>query len=151
MFENINLQKNNRYSLHTLNGCQHPDGSSSSSIESGSVLSTDCFNATAGNEGCVVQDSSVNSFGDGFNNNGGGVFATLWDNTGIKIWFFERSQVPSDASGQNPNPANWGTPAAFYPESSCDTSTFFATQPITIVRIFLNATDLIYLIIAIAN
>ena len=86
--ENVNLRTNNQYSLHTTQGCQHPANSSSSSnnnpTESGTLISTDCFNATANNEGCVVQDASTNSFGAGFNDNGGGVYAMLWDATGME-------------------------------------------------------------------
>ncbi|THH07641.1 hypothetical protein EW145_g3245 [Phellinidium pouzarii] len=125
MFENVNQATNNRYTLHTTDGCTHPDNSSSSSIETGTVISTDCFNATADNQGCSVQDPSTSSYGAGFASNGGGVYAMLWDDD-ISVWFFSRSSIPTDIA--SPNPDNWGTPTAFWPKSSCDASKFFKDQ-----------------------
>ncbi|KAK7035349.1 hypothetical protein VNI00_011880 [Paramarasmius palmivorus] len=81
--------------------------------------------------GCVVRDASDASFGTGFSNAGGGVFATLWDASGISMWFFQRSQVPSGID-TNPNPSSFGTPAAFYPASGCDPATVFGPQIITL-------------------
>ncbi|KAI5115196.1 hypothetical protein M0805_000710 [Coniferiporia weirii] len=128
VFENVNLATNNRYTLHTTDGCKHPDNSSStSSIETGTVLSTDCFNATAENEGCSVQDPSTTSYGADFASNGGGVFAMLWNGDGIKTWFFNRSSIPGDIDNK-PNPDDWTTPTAFWPTSSCDASKFFSDQ-----------------------
>jgi len=143
--EQVNLQTNNRYTLHTLDGCMHPDALSSAGIETGAVISTDCFNQTNGDEGCIVQDPSANSFGAGFASNGGGVFAMLWDDTGIKFWFFNRSSIPTDLPTASPNPSSWTTPTAFFPSSSCDTAQFFGPQTLifdtTICGNFAGAAD----------
>lgn len=112
----------------------HPDNASSVGLETGNLVSTDCYNVTNGNSGCVVADSSTNSYGAPFASNGGGVFATLWTDDGISIWFFERGNIPADVPTDSPDPSGWGTPAAFYPSSTCDMQTYFAPQNLVIVR-----------------
>ena len=114
-------------SLHTSNGCKHPDSTSSSSIETGQAISTDCFNQTNGNQGCIVQTPG-NSYGKSFASSGGGVYALNWNSSGIYIWFFPRDSIPSDLHDSTPDLDGWGLPAAAYPTSSCDMSKFFRPQ-----------------------
>lgn len=148
------MQKTNRISLHTLDGCDHPPANTSPSIETGNLISTDCFNQTNFNQGCIVevegnsvrrflihsgQRSSlligafaINQYGQAFAQNGGGVYATLWDTTGISVWFFPRQSIPADLPTDTPNPAGWGLPTAFYPQTACDFSKFFTPQTVII-------------------
>ncbi|THU98972.1 hypothetical protein K435DRAFT_513777 [Dendrothele bispora CBS 962.96] len=130
--ENVNQATKNQYSLHagsTSGTCMAAQTSNQTGTTTSSNCTVDPLNNQ--NTGCVTQDASDNSFGSGFINNGGGVYATLWDENGVAMWFFERSQVPSDI-GTNPNPSSWSTPAAFYPASGCNPSTIFGPQIITL-------------------
>lgn len=129
----------------------HPD-SINAAAETGTLVFPDCFvNSTNGNTGCLVRENKPNSFGSGFASAGGGkhgmvlpfssgcthdsvgVYAMLWDTTGIKIWFFGRASIPSDLPTSNPNPSSWSTPSAFYPSTSCDFNTFFQPQTMILV------------------
>jgi hypothetical protein len=136
--ENVNLATNNQYSLHTVQGCQHPSAADSTNIETGTLVQADCFNQTNGNTGCLVKDASADSFGAGFAAQGGGAFAVQWDDTGIFIYFFNRSAIPADLSTSNPDPTGWGLPSAAYPSSSCNTSQFFSPQTLIIVRVSMS-------------
>jgi hypothetical protein len=51
----------------------------------GTILGVDCNAAINFNAGCGVLDSDPRSYGSGLNQNGGGVYATLWDDSGVRI------------------------------------------------------------------
>lgn len=72
-------QQYNQLSLHTAGTCTQP----SSVTQTGRQGSTDCAVGTS-NTGCTVQTTDTNSFGTGFNSNGGGVYALEFANSGIK-------------------------------------------------------------------
>lgn len=82
-----------------------------------------------GNQGCGVQAGGGNSFGDGFNNANGGVYAMEWTSSAINIWFFSRNNVPSGISGSAPNPSTWGNPtASFQGGSACNIDDHFTNN-----------------------
>jgi hypothetical protein len=84
--EGVNLNGNNRYTLHTGDGvCAiHADGSL------GSPLGTNCQTTDNGQientVGCGVQSGIANNFGDAFNNNGGGMYVMEWTSSFMKFW-----------------------------------------------------------------
>lgn len=121
----------NSISLHTLNGCRHPDHDVSPSIETGDLIQTDCFNQTNFNQGCIV-DVPGPSYGQPFAESGGGVYALNWNDTGMYVWFFPRGSIPADLPTDTPNPDGWGLPTAAYPATSCDFNTFFRPQTLII-------------------
>ena len=49
----------------------------------------------------------------------------LWDDGGIKAWFFPRTSVPEDITKSKPQPSGWGKPVASLPTSTCQTSNYF--------------------------
>ena len=61
--------------LHTLPGCNH----SAAQGQKGVAVEPDCSTPS----GCVVREVTPNSYGTGFNDAGGGVWATQFDVTGI--------------------------------------------------------------------
>jgi hypothetical protein len=58
--------------------------------------------------GCGVQLNSQSSFGQGFNTNGGGIYATELTSDGfITIWFFQKDTEPQDLINDTPDPSSW--------------------------------------------
>lgn len=146
MVEGVNDYTNNQVTLHTAPGCSMPSSDPTTLGISGSLIGgTDCAAADTANAGCGVRASETNSYGAPFNAMGGGVYASkfscyigwhdadrgilqfvaLWDDDGIKTWFFPRSSIPSDLSSSAPQPTTWGTPMAAFAASSCDPFKYF--------------------------
>jgi len=124
--EGVNDYTNNQATVHTNSGCELPTSNVTTLGISGSVVGgTNCAALETGNQGCGIQASQSNSFGAAFNDNGGGVYAMLWDNTGIKVYFFTRNSIPTDITAKAPIPERWGTPSAFWPASTCSPFQFF--------------------------
>ncbi|PSS37150.1 hypothetical protein PHLCEN_2v1023 [Hermanssonia centrifuga] len=102
----------------------------------GVSTATNCDVNTDGNTGCGVQATSANNYGPSFNANGGGWYAMERTNTFIKVWFWPRNggSPPSDVSSGSGsiNTDAWGTPAAFFPNTSCDIGSHFDQNNIII-------------------
>ncbi|KAF8238374.1 hypothetical protein L208DRAFT_1242607 [Tricholoma matsutake] len=127
--EGVNDYTNNQATLHTNPGCTMSSTNSASLSISGNALGgTDCSATNTGNTGCGIRASTNNSFGAGFNANGGGVYAMQWDGSGISIFFFPRGTEPSDIAAGAPHPENWGAAQARWPASGCDPFKFFNSQ-----------------------
>ncbi|KAJ6600355.1 hypothetical protein DFH09DRAFT_1128098 [Mycena vulgaris] len=143
----VNLETANRFSLHVgSDTCVQPVSIASNQTGQISTANGDISNCTVSPAtgqntiGCVVTETKPNSFGTGFASQGGGVFAALWDTDGIAMWYFGRSSVPANIGGTaSPDPTTWGKASAWYPASSCDPTTTFGPQIITLVRVRCNA------------
>lgn len=120
--EGVHEQTVNQYTLHTDEGCTLSTGRKK---VTGHQLDSQCATIGNDNTGCAFLDSDTRSYGQGFNDEEGGVFAHQWDDTGIKMWFFSRCEVPEDINDRDPDPSGWGPPSAFYDSSSCDMSQHF--------------------------
>ncbi|RHZ47898.1 hypothetical protein CDV55_101024 [Aspergillus turcosus] len=128
IIEGINTQSTNQMTLHTTDGCTIANGGFT-----GTLLTSNCYSYAAGqaeNAGCGIAASSSQTYGSGFNDAGGGVYATEWTSAGISIWFFPRGSIPSDISAGTPNPAGWGTPVAKFAAGSCDFDAHFSEMQI---------------------
>lgn len=82
-------------------------------------------------------DGAKGSYGTSMNDNEGGVYATLLDDSGVRIWFFPRSKIPEDLASGTPNPtvSAWGAPQANMESGkSCNVQKKFSNQ--TIVCLF---------------
>ncbi|KAI0320987.1 concanavalin A-like lectin/glucanase domain-containing protein [Amylostereum chailletii] len=124
--EGVNTYIANQATIHTASGCSLSTSNLLSLDLSGTLTGgTNCAALETNNEGCGIRDSNTKSFGSGFNDIGGGVYAMLWDDDGIRIHFFPRSSIPSDIDAGVPQPDTWGAPTAFWPASSCNPSNFF--------------------------
>ncbi|KAL1943294.1 hypothetical protein VTO73DRAFT_4369 [Trametes versicolor] len=126
IIEGVNLMTANQMALHTQDGCTQ----ASSVTQSGTSGTTNC----TVDAGCTVTETQSNSYGETFATAGGGVWAAQIDTTGISIWFWTRSSVPSSVSSATDSidPSGWGTPSASYPASSCDISEFFTPQQLVL-------------------
>lgn len=67
----------NQMALHTTPGCYHPNVT----YQTGTSGELDCSTPA----GCVVTESSQNSFESGFSQAGGGVWACQFDIAGV-LW-----------------------------------------------------------------
>ncbi|WRT63407.1 uncharacterized protein IL334_000312 [Kwoniella shivajii] len=120
IIEGIQAMTNN----HTLPGCEI---NQSPGMYTGSLGNTVC-DSTTGGSGCTIVSSSDSSFGMPFNAAGGGVFAMLWTGDGIRMWDWNRAQIPSDIKSDTPDPTTWGTSRAAWDASTCDPGKYFQAQ-----------------------
>lgn len=72
-----------------------------------------------------------NTYGDGLNKNGGGVYVTEWTSEYIKTWFFNRQNVPSSITNGAPDITQFGTPAVNM-QGDCDIDSHFANMSLII-------------------
>ncbi|MCJ1290014.1 hypothetical protein MMC34_001549 [Xylographa carneopallida] len=130
VIEGVNDQTTNSMTLHTSDGCS---ANSPAGAFTGQQNTYNCYvGATnqSANEGCGFSATADNSYGAGFNSNGGGVYAMEWTSDYIQIFFWPGGSAPSDALGDTPNPSSWGRPAALF-QGNCDIDQHFSDHQIT--------------------
>lgn len=126
IIEGVNAQTTNSITLHSADGCTM---SATGALSSSKLIETNC-NAGSGSNGCGFETTNTQGYGTGFNAVGGGVYATDWTSSGIKVYFFPRASIPSDISSEQPNPSSWGTPVASFSGSGCDIDANFKNHNI---------------------
>lgn len=124
VIEGVNDGTYDQSTLHTSSGC-----TMTGQTQTGTVSTTDCYvyaTEQSSNAGCGVVSTDSSSYGPGFNSINGGVYATSFTSSGVNVWFFPRSSIPSDITSGAPNPDSWGTPSANFPftTGTCSTSYF---------------------------
>ncbi|RDB28980.1 putative glycosidase C21B10.07 [Hypsizygus marmoreus] len=121
--EGVHDYTHNQATIHTDGGCRL----STNNLQiSGTVIGgTNCAALTTGNQGCGIRAPTSNSFGAGFNANGGGTYAMQWDSSGIAVYFFPRGSQPADITAEVPRPETWGAAQARWPADGCDPFKFF--------------------------
>ena len=115
IYEGVHLSSSNQITLHSSPGCTPTIGSGG---ESGSRINGADCGAGGGFNGCGIMANNPVTYGTPFNANGGGVYATLWTSSGIKVWYFATRDVPSNIKSGNPDPSTWGRPVANF--AGCD-------------------------------
>lgn len=119
IIEGINLQQQDAITMHSGPSC--------------SMIGKSC----EGGGGCSTQVGGPTSYGDGFNNNGGGIYAMEWTSDYINVYFFPHSNAPTDILGVAPDPTTWGTPtASFVGGSTCDIDANFQNNNIVLDTTF---------------
>ncbi|KAF8916423.1 2 beta-glucanase [Mucidula mucida] len=139
ILEGVNDQAYNQATLHTSPGCTMP----ASRDETGVPLQNDCDTAVNDNAGCGVQLQNTASYGPPFNANGGGWYAVEKTDTYIKVFFWARNDASVPVGVRDGNgdvdTANWGTPFAYFPNTSCAIPQFFGAHNIIINLTFCGA------------
>ena len=115
----------NQYTLHTGPDANcvlvpNPPTTSGGVPYTGYVLSTECDSSHGNDVGYAFLDTTNTSFGQGFNMVGGGVFAHLWNSSGIQMWHFVRDSIPKNIQKGRPDPSSWPPPVAFWSSQGCD-------------------------------
>ena len=133
IIEGVNSQSSNEITLHTSDVCTMGVGNAVASTKFSDT--TDC-SANDGYTGCPQTTTSTGNFGKGLNAAGGGVYAMLWDDSAISVYFFSRNTTMANtlsASSSTIDTDSLGTPlATFVGGSGCDISERFSNHSITI-------------------
>lgn len=130
-------QSANIVSLHTCGQCTFPNLKGNEvrrdcDMKAGPT----CDDKVQNPAGCGLTGAK-NTYGDGFNKNGGGIYALQLNSDGIKIWFHPRGNIPFDINMGKPNTTGWPNLMASFPSSkTCNISKIFKNLSIIINTTF---------------
>jgi len=121
IIEGVHDNSHNQVAFHTKAGCYYDPSVNitGSIVQRGGSPNLVCDGTVNDNSGCAVLEWSRASYGEYFDAQGGGAFATKWDENGISAWSFYRAAIPPDILAGTPNPSGWGTPAAELGPRNC--------------------------------
>jgi len=113
ILEGFNSATGNTVSLHT-NGtdCKIAGSGAVSTSTLNSNLCTVYGAGYSNYVGCTFSDGDTQSYGAGLNSEGGGVYAMEWTSNWIRVWFFNRQNIPTSITNGAPNVTTFGTPRA---------------------------------------
>lgn len=136
IIEGVNTFTSNTMSLHSSANC-----TITGTGQTGALGSSNCDQAANDNSGCGSVASNTrtpNNYGSGLNSIGGGVYATEWTSSYIKVWFFPRTNIPSSITAGTPLISQFGTPSASF-MGSCNIDNHFGNHSIIINTDFCGA------------
>lgn len=126
IIEGVHNSESNSVTLHTGPGCQV---SNQGAIKTTTFVGSNCN----GNDGCGQATEDNQNYGDGFNANGGGIYAMDWTDDHMAVWYFPRHRIPKDILNGTPEPdvKTWGQPSArFSSGGSCNLNDHFSENQI---------------------
>ncbi|PFH34057.1 1,3(4)-beta-glucanase [Besnoitia besnoiti] len=113
LYEGVNLNRKNRVSLHTSQGCNmwgidETNFAGTWAYSGDGVEARDCYvHATPYNTGCSIEPIE-DAFGEAFNEKGGGVYVLeLKRDRHVRAWYFTHQEVPTDLRVGSPDPDRW--------------------------------------------
>ena len=130
IIEGVHTDETNSMTLHTGPGCSITQ---EGTLESTELVSDNCNDGDA-YMGCGQHASDTLGFGEGFNANGGGVYAMQWTSEHIAVWFFPRGEIPEGVlDTETPEVSNFGKPSAkFVGGKGCKIDEHFKNHVIVI-------------------
>eukprot|EP01084_Bolivina_argentea_P018247 33979_1 len=129
VIEGINLWTNDQANLHTTGECDFSTQYNNINM-TGYWRQYNCTMgySSANGSGCETVPNMPNTYGKGFNDNRGGIYALeLNYDIGIKIWFWSMydKNIPNSIYTKKPDIDSFGIPFVFYPFGSwCESSNF---------------------------
>lgn len=124
IIEQVNKATNDQSTLHTNSGCTFGNAPTNYTGHTGN---TNCN----GDSGCSIESKSASSFGAAFNKKNGGLYAMQWTSWGIRIWFWQEGDIPTNAMSDAPDSNLWGIPYAAWQFGSWCPSSHFAQHVVT--------------------